>query len=218
MYKGGLREDIETIVKVLPRPKMNGSLIVKKRNFWLIVQEYGEADGIILLNTVTNHEGPIPYDSIREFRKPDILILRAQVNLGRDGKFSMEPLSDGLDSEMQVEVEDILPERLVHAEIALNKCTEEQKITIRELLIRERMTKAEVQEFCRSKGFEKGHEFFGVANQLTSFLDRDDHHAAVFSMWIKPTFVPILEKLLLDSQKHKGFSSPHSQPGTAADS
>lgn len=201
MYKGGLREDIETIVKVLPRPKMNGSLIVKKRNFWLIVQEYGEADGIILLNTVTNHEVPI----------------RAQVNLGRDGKFSMEPLSDGLDSEMQVEVEDILPERFVHAEIALNKCTEEQKITIRELLIRERMTKAEVQEFCRSKGFEKGHEFFGVANQLTSFLDRDDHHAAVFSMWIKPTFVPILEKLLLDSQKHKGFSSPHSQPGTAAD-
>lgn len=114
MYKGGLREDIETIVRVLPRPKMNGSLIVKTRNRWLIVQEYGDAEGVILLNTVTNHEGPIPYDSVREFRKPDILILRAQVGLGRDGKFSIDPLSDGLDSEMQVETEDIVPERLTH--------------------------------------------------------------------------------------------------------
>src|SRR4029077_17508640 len=90
MYKGGLREDIETIVRVLPRPKMNGSFIVKTRNRWLIVREYGDAEGIVLLNTVTNHEGPIPYDSVREFRKPDMLILRAQVGLGRDGKFSID--------------------------------------------------------------------------------------------------------------------------------
>ena len=54
MNKGGLREEIETIVRVLPRPTMNGSLIVKRRNLWLITQEYGDADGIMLFNTVTN--------------------------------------------------------------------------------------------------------------------------------------------------------------------
>ena len=218
MYKGGLREDIETIVRVLPRPKMNGSLIVKTRNCWLIVREYGDAEGIVLLNTVTNHEGLIPYDSVREFRKPDMLILRAQVGLGRDGKFSIDPLSEGLDSEMLVETEYIVPERLTHVETALSRCTEGQKITIREILIRERMTKAEVEAFCKSKGIKQGYKFFYTVNDLTSFLDRDVRHANIFTMWIKPTLVPILEKLLLDSQRHKGVIPPHSPSGSPADS
>ena len=152
MNKAGLREDIETIVKVLPRPTMNGSLIVKKRNLWLIVQEYGEADGIILLNTVTNHEGPIPYDSVREFRKPDMLILRAQVRLGRDGEFRIDPISDGLDIEMEGETEEVLPERLAFVQSQLSKLTEDETQLLTQLVIREKMTWGEIQEFCRSIG------------------------------------------------------------------
>lgn len=100
----------------------------------------------------------------------------------------------------------------------MSRCTEKQKITIRELLIRERMTKTEVEAFCVSKGIKQGHKFFGTVNGLTSFLDRDDHHAPMFTMWIKPTFVPILEKLLFDSQKHKGVIPPPFPSASPADS
>src|SRR5687768_9135665 len=99
MNKGGLRQDIETFVRVLPRPTMNGDLIVRSRNFWLIVQEYGYSEGVLLMNKFTNHEGTIPYDSIREFRKPDMPILRAQVLLGKGGELRFDPISEGLDSE-----------------------------------------------------------------------------------------------------------------------
>lgn len=208
MYKGGLREDIETIVRVLPRPKMNGRLVVKKRNLWLIVQEYGDADGVLLLNTVTNHEGPIPYDSVREFRKPDMLILRAQVRLGKDGEFTIDPISDGLDSEMEVEMEDLLPERLAFAQSQLSKLTEDETKLITQLVIREKMTAGEIQEFCRSIGIPDGSRFFSIMMYRTTLIEKDDPHKVSFTGWIKPGFVPILEKLLLHSKRNKRTMVP----------
>ena len=206
MNKGGLREDIETIVKVLPRPKMNGSLIVKKRNLWLIVQEYGDADGIILLNNVTNHEGQIPYDSVREFRKPDMLILRAQVRLGRDGDFSIDPISDGLNSEMEVEMEEVLPERLAFVQSQLSKLTQDETKFLTQLVIREKMTWGEIQEFCRTIGVRDVSDISNFFNRMmygTSLIEKDDPHKVSFTAWVKPVFVPILENLLLHSQRNK---------------
>lgn len=203
MNKGGLREDIETIVKVLPRPKMNGSLIVKKRNLWLIVQEYGDADGIILLNTVTNHEGQIPYDSVREFRKPDMLILRAQVCLGKDGEFGIDPISDGLNSEMEVEMEEVLPERLSFVQTQLNKLTEDETKFLTQLVIRVKMTWGEIQEFCRTIGITEAHNFFTDIMYKTSLIEKDDPHKISFTAWLKPGFATILENLLLHSQRNK---------------
>lgn len=77
MQKGSFRDNIDKLVRLLPRPMMNGKLIARSRNSWLIVEEYGQADGIIVLNKITNHEGQIPYDSIREWREPNMVILRA---------------------------------------------------------------------------------------------------------------------------------------------
>jgi hypothetical protein len=204
MNKGGLREDIETIVKVLPRPKMNGSLIVKKRNFWLIVQEYGEADGIILLNTVTNHEGPIPYDSVREFREPDMLILRAQVNLGRGGVFEISPFLDGPDTEMMIEDEDILPERMTHAKTALDLCTVEEIEVLKEILIKQTMEQGEIVACCVKHGIENGYKFFSTVSSRTSLLNVDERK----KVWVKPVFVPILEKLLLRPKSDTVITSP----------
>jgi hypothetical protein len=218
MYKGGLREDIETIVRALPRPKMNGSLIVKRRNLWLIVQEYGDADGVILLNTVTNHEGPIPYDSVREFRKPDMLILRAQVCLGRDGEFSIDPISDGLDSEMEVEMEEVLPERLAFAQKQLSKLTEDEIKLLTQLLIREKMTAGEIQEFCRSIGISDGNNFLSFMMLKTSLIEKDDPHKVSFTAWLKPGFVPILENLLLHSQRNKRTILPQPASPSATES
>lgn len=55
MKKGSFQDNIEKIVRLLPRPMMNGKLIAKSRNFWLIVEEYGEEDGIVVLNKITDH-------------------------------------------------------------------------------------------------------------------------------------------------------------------
>jgi hypothetical protein len=104
MNKGSLQQNIETLVRLLPRPMMNEKPIAKMRNFWLILEECDDKDGIVVLNKLTNHEGKIPYDSIREFRKPDMLILRAQVNLGKDGLFEISPFLDGPEGEMITEV------------------------------------------------------------------------------------------------------------------
>lgn len=203
MNKGGLREEIETIVRVLPRPTMNGSLIVKRRNLWLSTQEYGDADGIMLFNTVTNHEGPILYDSVREFRKPDMLILRAQVRLGRDGELSIDPISDGLNSEMEVEMEEVLPERLAFIQSQLSKLAEDETKLLAKLVIQEKMTWREIQEFCRAIGITDGSRFFNLMMHATSLIEKDDPHKVSFTAWVKPVFVPILENLLLHSQRNK---------------
>ena len=179
---------------------MNGNLIVKRRNLWLIVQEYGDADGIILLNTVTNHEGPILYDSVREFRKPDMLILRAQVRLGRDGDFSIDAISDGLNSEMEVEMEEVLPERLVFVQTQLNKLTEDETKFLTGLVIRVKMTSGEIQEFCRTTGITDASNFFTLMMSRTSLIEKDDPRKVAFTAWVKPGFVPILENLLLHSR------------------
>jgi hypothetical protein len=198
--KQALRENIETIVRLLPRPLLNGKVLGKTRNTWLILQEYEDGEGIVLLNSITNHEGKVAYDSIREFRKPDMLILRAQVILGKDGGFNLEILADTPSQELPDDAVEILPERLSHAEMALQQCTPDQIRTLRELLIREKMTNYEIHGFCVFNGIPDSYDFFAVVNGRTSFLERDGH-APAHTMWIKPGFVPILSKLLLASQK-----------------
>ncbi len=200
MNKKAPREDIETIVRFVPRPLLSEKLLPKNRNLWLILDEYENGEGIVVLNSITNHEGKLPYDSIREFRKPDILILRAQVILGKDGQFSFEVVADTPDQEIPDEVAEMLPERISHAQAALAQCTPEQCRGIKELLIREKMSNSEMKEFCSLHGIPDGYKFFSNVNSRTSFLEKvGDSHT--YQMWIKPGFVPILRKLLLDSQK-----------------
>lgn len=100
MKKGSFQDNIEKIVRLLPRPMMNGKLIAKSRNFWLIVEEYGGEDGIVVLNKITDHGGKIPYDSIRKWQDPDMVILSAQVNVGKDGLFELNQFLDGPETEM----------------------------------------------------------------------------------------------------------------------
>lgn len=94
------RENIGKIVRLLPFPTTNGKPISSSRNSWLILQEYDEGEGIEVLNKITNHRGQIPYDSVREWREPDCVILSTQVNLGKDGLFEITPFLDKPDTEM----------------------------------------------------------------------------------------------------------------------
>lgn len=204
MYKGGLQNDIETLVRLLPRPVVNGQLIAKSRNSWLIVEEYDEKEGIVVLNKITNHEGRVPYDCVREFRKPDILILRAQVNLGKDGVFEISPFLDGPGTEMMTEDEEILPERMTHAKTALDRCTTEEIEVLKEILIKQTMEQGEIVACCTKHGIENGYKFFATVSSRTSFLDVGERH----KVWVKPVFVPILEKLLLRPKSDTGITSP----------
>jgi hypothetical protein len=129
-----------------------------------------------------------------------MLILRAQVILGKDGEFKFEPFIDAPDDDMPGDTVEILTERVFHAEVALAQCTPEQRRGIRELLIREKMSNLEMRSFCYDVGIPDGYKFFSNVNGPTSFLDKDGD-GQEYRMWIKPGFVPILSKLLLDSQK-----------------
>jgi hypothetical protein len=204
MKKGSFRDNIEKIVRLLPRPKMNGKLIAKSRNSWLIVEEYGEQDGIVVLNKITNHGGKIPYDSIREWREPDMVILSAQVDVGKDGFFEITPFLDGPETEMLTEDEEILPERMTHAETALGLCTAEEREVLKELLIKQPMEQGEITACCVRHGIKNGYEFFATVSGRTSFLDVGERH----KVWIKPVFVPILEKLLLGPKTDTVITSP----------
>ena len=44
MNKRALREDIETIMRLLPRPQLNDAPLAKAKNFWLIVEEYEDGE------------------------------------------------------------------------------------------------------------------------------------------------------------------------------
>ena len=206
MYKGGLQYDIETLVRLLPRPVVNGRLIVKSQNSWLIVEEYDDKEGIVVLNKITNHEGKIPYDSIREFRKPDRLILRAQVNLGRDGVFDLNPFVDGPETEILTEDEEIPLERMTFVETGLEKCTDGEIQVLKEILIRHIMEQGEINAFCTKHGIPSGYKIAATLTGRTSFLGFGDRQ----QVWVKSIFVPILEKKLFTQKTDAVIASPKS--------
>lgn len=204
MQKGSFRDNLEKIVRLLPRPMSNGKLIAKSRNFWLIVEEYGNADGIVVLNKITDHGGQIPYDSIRKWQEPDIVILSAQVNVGKNGLFELSPFLDGPETEMLTEGEEFLPERLEFVKNKLRNLPEKEIKLLTELVIRVKMTTGEIQQVCRSFGISDAYEagvFFIQLMHTTQLIEQDDPHKLSFTAWIKDGFAPILEHLLLHSQR-----------------
>jgi hypothetical protein len=200
------REDIEKIVRLVPRPMMNGKFITRSRNFWFILKEYGDQEGVEILNKITNHSGKIPFDSIREWREPDMLILSAQVNVGRDGLFELSPFLDGPESEMLTEDEAFLPERLNFVKNQLDNLTETEIKVLTRLVVQVRMTTNEILIFCRSIGLSDVYAvdtFFTQLMQKTQMIEKDDPHRPLFTAWIKDGFAPILQYVLLDSQRGK---------------
>ena len=205
MGKGSFRDNIEKIVRLLSRPMMNGKLIAKSRNFWLIVEEYGEEGGIVVLNKITDHGVKIPYDSIRKWQEPDMVILSAQVNVGKDGLFELNQFLDGPETEMMTEEEEILPERLKFVETALGQCPGEYIPVLKELLIRGTMEQGEIDGFCATNDIPMGHKCFPRLSG-TIFLEVRDRQ----KISIKSVLVPAFEKLLLRPKVDTAVTS--SQP------
>lgn len=216
MQKGSFRGNVETLVRLLPRPQKNGKPIVKFQNSWLIVEEYGQSGGIVVLNKTTNHEGQIPYDSIREWREPDMVILRAQVNMGKNGCFELNPFTDGPETEMLVEGEEFLPERVRFVKDRLKNLTDSEVKLLTQLVIQVKMRPNEIREVCSSIGISDDPRiFFNGLIYKTGMIEKDSPHSPTFTAWIMDTFVQILERELLPSPANKEkVVHPPSPPST----
>jgi hypothetical protein len=207
MKKGSFRDNIEKLVRLLPRPKMDGKLIAKTRNSWLIVEECGQADGIVVLNKVTEHGGQIPYDSIRKWQEPDMVILSAQVNVGKDGFFEVVPFLDGPETEMLIEAEAFVPERLEFAKAKLDSLSQQETEVLRRLVVQGRTPAAEILKWCldmriATDGYTL-EKFFTPLMNKTQLIEKDNPHLPNFVAWIKQEFVSILEQLLLSPLSRK---------------
>lgn len=198
------RENIEKIVRLLPRPTMHGKPIARSRNCWLILQEYGDGEGIEILNKITNHGGQIPYDSLREWREPDMVILSAQLNLGKDGIFELAPFLDGPETDMLTEEEEHLPERVAWVKDRLHVCTPEHLALLKQLLIQETMEQGEIVAFLSKHGVREPYPAFADLSGRTSFLDVGDRQ----KVWIKPAVVPILRQLLFPRKTDSVITPP----------
>jgi len=127
-----------------------------------------------------------------EFRKPDMLILRAQINLGRGGSFEITSFVDGLETEMLTEDEEVPQERMTFVQDRLNQCNPEGIQLLKEILIRQSMEQHEINSLW--SGVRDGYNLFASLYSRTSFLDIGERQ----KVWVKPVFIPILEKLLFE--------------------
>ena len=96
---------------------------------------------------------------------------------------------------MLVEDDEMLPEREAWTQNALKLCTTVEIEVLKQLLIRETLEQGEINAIYFSMGFKNGHEVYTEFASLlsrTSFLDVGERQ----KVWIKPTFAPILAKLL----------------------
>ena len=60
-----------------------------------------------------------------------MLMLRAQVIIGKDGEFNFESFIDAPDDDVPGDTVEILPERVSHAQAALAQCTPEHVEALR---------------------------------------------------------------------------------------
>lgn len=192
MNKRELKKIIGTIVKFRPRPKQQDEYVSESRNRWDILSETGDGDALLCQNALTNHEFTLHYDSIREFRNPDLLILLGQVHLRKGGQVEIEVFTDSPPNEEGVEAPEIVSDRRELAKAELEKLDEAEKMGLRELLVRDSMTDTDLRRYLESKGFKPYGDFYSAVSDKTSFLDRN----FIGYNSVRPAFRKIIAELL----------------------
>jgi hypothetical protein len=188
--KRELKKIIGTIVKFRPRPKQQDEYLSDARNQWDILNETG--DGLLCQNALTNHEFTLHYDSIREFRNPDLLILLGQVHLRKGGQVEIEVFTDSPPEEERDEASEIVSDRRELAKAEFEKLDEAQKMGLRELLVRDSMTDTDLERYLESKGFKGYQNFYNTVSEKTSFLDRN----IIGFNSVRPAFRKIIAEIL----------------------
>lgn len=198
------RENIEKIVRLIPRPTMKGKAIAPSHNSWLVLNTYNDqGEGIEILHKITNHSGKIPFDHIREWREPDMIILSSQLNLGKDGLFDLCPFHNGPETEILVEAEAFRPERLTFVKSKLKRVSQQETQVLRKLVIQGRTPADEILRWYLEMGMAPDSltmlNSFEILSNETQLIEKDNPNKLMFVAWIKQEFVPILEQLLLST-------------------
>jgi len=81
-----------TIFRLRPMPKFDEHYIGDNHNFWSVLNGADE-ESFVLQNTRTGHECPLAFNSVRDFREPDFLVLRGQLILNEKSGTVFEPLA-----------------------------------------------------------------------------------------------------------------------------
>ena len=192
MNKSELKKNIGTTVKLLPKPTLDNKPLSDSRNKWLVLSELEDAKGLLFQNVIMDHEFSLGYDNIREYRSPDLLILRGQLVMKNDAAVSFEPFTDSPETDETDESSAFMDKRLKLAEEELQRLTPAEKAGLHELLVREKMTDTDISRFLESKGYGPYDLFHTHVSHKTSFLDREFSGLNT----IIPAFRPILMKLL----------------------
>lgn len=112
--KAEARKLIDTVVRLVPLPKVGSTYIPKTRNQWLVLSEAESGKGLVLLNSVTEHKFTLEFALMRNFQEPDSLILRGQVFAEEHGTgATITPFADlpdqiTIDDELRQRVKDLL--------------------------------------------------------------------------------------------------------------
>ena len=119
-------------------------------------------------------------------------MLRGQPILNDERSVIVEPFIDAPDEAEQEEPPEILADRFTLAETELRKLTAAEKVGLRELLVREKMTDTDISLFLSSKRLGSYPEFYKSVSAKTSFLHREffGYNTVI------PVFKPVLMKLL----------------------
>lgn len=192
MNKRQLTKLIGTTVKLRPRPQRDGKYVPDERNKWHVLEETEDKKGLALKNVLTNHEFVIAYDNINQYRSPDLILLRGQPILKGEQTVIVEPFIDAPDDGEHEESPEILADRFTLAEAEIQKLTPAEKVGLRELLVRGKMTDTDISSFLISKQLGSYPEFYKSVSAKTSFLDRE------FSGYntVIPVFKSVLMRLL----------------------
>ena len=167
--KQQLTKLIGTTVKLRPRPQRDGKYIADERNKWHVLHETEDKKGLALKNVLTNHEFVLAYDSINQYRSPDLILLRGQPILNDERSITVEPFIDAPDEAEQEEPPEILADRLTLAEAELRKLTAAEKVGLRELLVRGKMTDTDISLFLSSKRLGSYPEFYKSVSAKLAF-------------------------------------------------
>ena len=197
MKKSKIRDNIGTVVKLFPQPKLGDRYVSDSRNRWLILPEPEGGKDLVFQNTITNHEITLGNDNIREFRSPDIVIIRGQLILEEDAKVTFELFIESPEIEEVEDPQEILDDRRQRAESELGRLSDAEKTGLRELLVRGSMTDTDLSEFLRSEGYGVHSDFYAKVSTKTSFLKRE----FAGENTIKDVFKPILRKFLVPRSK-----------------
>ena len=173
MNKRQILKQLHTVVSLVPRPMWQGAYIPDSRNRWHVVSETPDTKGLLLKNVFTDHEFLLYYDSIDQYRAPNLLLVRGHAFFTDERSVIIEPFRDAPSIKETEEPLEFSADRIALTEAELQKLTSPERLAMRQLLVQEKMTDTDVTQFLESRGLGPYLNLYEFVSNKVPFLDRD---------------------------------------------